>query len=71
MHMLSTALFCLGINWVMKETTLGTKADIKSTFTETVDDLDIADDMSLLSYRYGDIQRKNENYARNAGKIGL
>ena len=52
----------------MKETTLGTKAGIKWTFTETLDDLDFADDISLLSHRYGDIQSKSENRARNAGK---
>ena len=39
------------------------------TFTETLDDLDFADDISLLSHRYGDIQRKSEALARYAGEI--
>ena len=62
---LSPFLFCLGIDWVMKETALGDKSGIKWTFTDTLDDLDFADD------RYSDIQRKSDELARNAGKIGL
>ena len=68
---LSPFLFCLGIDWVMKETALGDKSGIKWTFTETLGDLDFADDISLLSHRYSDIQRKSDELARNAGKIGL
>ena len=68
---LSPFLFCLGIDWVMKETALGDKSSIKWTFTETLGDLDFADDISLLSHRYSDIQRKSDELARNAGKIGL
>ena len=68
---LSPFLFCLGIDWVMKETALGEKSGIKWTFTETLDDLEFADDISLLSHRYSDIQRKSDELARNAGKIGL
>ena len=43
---------------------------IKWTFTETLGDLDFADDISLLSHRYSDIQRKSDELARNAEKIG-
>ena len=59
----------------MKETILRTKAGIKWTFTETLDDLDFAEDMHILLYCYGDIQIKSENLDRDAGKtvfkIGL
>ena len=55
----------------MKETPLGTNAGIKWTFTETLDDADFADDIALLSHCYGDIHRKSEDHARNAGNIGL
>ena len=65
---LSPFLFCLGIDWVMNETALGDKSGIKWTFTETLGDLDFA---SLLSHRYSDIQRKSDELARNAEKIGL
>ena len=68
---LSPFLFCLGIDWVMRETTIGDKSGIKWTFTETLGDLDYADDISLLSHRYSDIQRKSDELARNAEKIGL
>ena len=55
----------------MKETTLRTKAGTKWTFTATLDDLDFADDISLLSHRHGDVQSKSENRARHAGKLRL
>ena len=64
-------LFCLWIDWVMKETALRDKGGIKWTFTETFDSLDFADDISLLSHCYSDIQRKSDEVARNAGNIGL
>ena len=51
----------------MKEITLGIKAGIKWTFTETLDDLDCADDIALLSHNCGDIQSNSENLARNTG----
>ena len=57
---LSPFLFALTIDWVMKEKTLGTKASIKWTFTETLDDLDFADDISLLSHCYGDRHPKQK-----------
>ena len=52
-------------------TSLGDKSDIKWTFTETLDDLDFADDISFLLHRFGDIQRKDEELARNVGISGL
>ena len=58
MHFIPLPLLPIRIDWVMKETTLGTKAGIKWTFTETLDDLDFADDIALLAHRYGDIQGK-------------
>ena len=67
MHTIPLPLL-LGIDWVMKETALGDKSGIKWTFTETLGDLDFADDISLLSHRYSDIQRKSDELARNAGK---
>ena len=68
---LSPFFFCLGIDWVMKETALGDKSGTKWSFTETLDDLDFADDISLLSHRYSNIQRKSDELARNAEKIRL
>ena len=55
----------------MKETALGDKSGIKWTFAETLDDLDFEDDIPLLAHRYIDIQRKSDEFARNAEKIGL
>ena len=54
----------------MKKTSLGDKIGIKLTFTEVLYDHGFADGISLLSHRYGDIQRNKEELARNAGKMG-
>ena len=68
---LSPFLFCLAIDWVMKRTDIGVKSGIIWTFTETLGDLDFADDISLLAYSHRDIQSKTEKLVRNAAKIGL
>ena len=53
-------LFCLEIDWVMKETALGDKGGIKWTFTETLDDIDFADDISSVA-----LLRRHSKKARN------
>ena len=50
---LSPFLFCLGIDWVMRETALGDKSGIKWTFTETLGDLDYADDIARNAEKIG------------------
>ena len=47
---------------------LGTQSGIKGTFTETLDDLDFADDISLLSQRHPKQKRETCQKCR---KIGL
>ena len=64
-------LFCLAIDWIMKKTDIGVKSGIIRTFTESVGDLDFADDISLLALSHIDIQSKTEKLARNAAKVGL
>ena len=68
---LSPFLFCLAIDWIMKRTDIGVKSGITCTFTESVGDLDFADDISLLAHSHRDIQSKTEKLVRNAAKVGL
>ena len=68
---LSPFLFCLAIDWIMKRTDIGVKSGIIWTFTESLGDLDFADDISLLAHSYRDIQSKTEKLVRNAAKVGL
>ena len=69
--LLSPFLFCLAIDWIMKRTDIGVKSGIIWTFTESLGDLDFADDISLLAHSHRDIQSKTEKLVRNAAKVGL
>ncbi len=55
----------------MKRTDIGVKIGIIWTFTESLGDLDFADDISLLAHSHIDIQNKTEKLVRNAAKVGL
>lgn len=68
---LSPVLFSLAIDWIMKNTTYGKRQGIQWTLTSILEDLDYADDPSLLSSRHQDIQQKTELLGAAASKIGL
>ena len=55
----------------MKRADIGVKSGIIWTFTESLGDLDFADDISLLAHSHRDIQSKTEKLVRNAAKVGL
>ena len=44
---------------------------IQWTFTKQLEDLDFADDISLLAHRHEDVQTKLEHVADEAEKVGL
>ena len=48
------------IDWLMKESTKDISRGIQWTFTESLEDLDFADDIALLSQRHQDIQAKTD-----------
>ena len=60
-----------GKDWIMKRTDIGVKSGIIWTFTESLEDLDFADDISLLAHSHRDIQSKTEKLVRDAVKVGL
>ena len=68
---LSPFLFCLAIDWIMKESVENKKTGISWTFFETLEDLDFADDIVLLAHNFNDVQCKTQQVASNAIKLGL
>ena len=55
----------------MKQATSDKKTGIQWTFTKQLEDLDFADDISLLSHRHQDAQEKLSRLAEEAEKTGL
>jgi hypothetical protein len=68
--LLSPMIFSLVIDWVMK-TAMDPPRGIQWTLTRKLEDLDFADDISLLSHRHEDIQTKADNLHSVAGSTGL
>ncbi|PVD27122.1 hypothetical protein C0Q70_12274 [Pomacea canaliculata] len=72
---LSPFLFILAMDWIMKTSTDGERRGIRCTMTmtatTTLDDLDFADDIALLSHRHQDIQEKTKAFSETAGNLGL
>ena len=68
---LSPTIFQMVVDWVMRQSTTGKKTGIKWTFTKKLDDLDFADDISLLSHKLQDSQEKLCCVAEEAEKTGL
>jgi hypothetical protein len=56
-------LFFLAINWVMRQTTGGQKDDIQWTLWTQLDDLDITEDLALLSHNRQKMQNKTTSLA--------
>ncbi|XP_068719550.1 uncharacterized protein [Montipora capricornis] len=68
---LSPTILLLVVDWIMKQATSDKKTGIQWTFTKQLEDLDFADDISLLSHRHQDAQEKLSRLAEEAEKTGL
>ena len=68
---MSGFLFLLAIDWVMKKTTARVKRGIRWDFSTTLEDLDFADDIVLLSSKFQDLNDKNKRMIEEASRIGL
>ena len=64
---MSGFLFLLAVDWVMRRTTEGQRNGIRWNFTTTLEDLDFADDIVLLSSKHQQIQDKTNRLVDNAG----
>ena len=68
---LSPTLFALAINWLLQKVTQDKRQGIQWTILSTLEDLEYADDIVLLSSKYQDIQQKTENLKKTACTLGL
>ena len=69
---LSPFLFCLAIDWVMKESVDNNMTGIRWTLSKTLEDLDSTDDIIvLLSHNFESMQSNTQQVANNALKIGI
>ena len=69
--LLSPTIFLMVIDWIMRQSTTDQKTGIQWTFTKQLEDLDFADDISLLSHRQQHAQEKLDRVAHEAEKTGL
>ncbi|PVD27221.1 hypothetical protein C0Q70_12376 [Pomacea canaliculata] len=72
---LSPFLFILVMDWSMKTSTDSERRGIRWTMTmtatTTLEDLDFANDIALLSHRHQDMQEKTNAFSETAGNLGL
>ncbi|XP_013400983.1 uncharacterized protein LOC106166864 [Lingula anatina] len=68
---LSSILFNLAIDWVMRCTTEDTSRGIRWTLYSTLEDLDFEDDLALLSHTHQHIQEKTDILNIFSQQIGL
>jgi hypothetical protein len=69
--LLSPLLFLLVIDWIMTTVTTGRSNGIQWTLLTQLDDLDFADDLSLLSHNLRQIQDKTTRLATTSAGTGL
>ena len=69
--LLSPTIFLLVVDWIMRQSTSDGRTGIQWTFTKQLEDLDFADDISLLSHKQQDAQEKLNRVAEEAERTGL
>ena len=68
---MSPMLFLVAIDWVMRRTVGNKRRGIRWTLTSMLEDIDFADDISLLLSNANYLQKKTNDLNLNAIKIGL
>lgn len=68
---MSAVLFNLAIDWVMRKTTEDSSQGIRWSLFSTLDDLDFADDLALLSHTHQHMQEKTTRLQKHGQQIGL
>ena len=69
--LLSPFLFLLAVDWIMKETTTGSRNGIQWTLVYQLEDLDFADDLALLAHTHTQMQAKTTKLEAISSKLGL
>lgn len=68
---MSSLLFIIAVDWVMKSTMSNTNNGIRWTLTSNLEDIDYADDLALVSHTENQMKEKTERLEQNARMIGL
>ena len=68
---MSAVLFNLAIDWVMRRTTEDSPRGIRWSLFSTLDDLDFADDLALLSHTHQHMQEKTSRLHTYGKQVGL
>ena len=68
---MSALLFNIVIDWVLSRTTEDRRRGIRWTLSTVLEDLDYADDITLLSHSFNDMQEKSVRLNRFARQVGL
>ncbi|VDP54436.1 unnamed protein product [Schistosoma margrebowiei] len=69
--LLSSFLFLLVVDWIMRTSTSEGKHGIQWTAQNQLDDLDFADDLALLSHTHEQMQAKTASVAAVSASVGL
>ena len=69
--LLSPFLFLLAVDWIMKETTTGSRNGIQRSLVKQLEDLDFADDLALLAHTHTQMQAKTTKLEAVSSKLGL
>ena len=68
--MMSRFLFLLCLDWVMRKATARKRRGIRWNFTTVLEDLDFADEISLLSSKFNNLHKKTGRLAEEAVRVG-
>ena len=68
---MSAMLFNMTIDWVMRRTTEDQSRSIRWTLFSTLEDLDFADDLALVSHTHQHMQEKTTRLSTYAQQVGL
>ena len=64
-------MFLVAIDWIMKTTTQHRRNGIQWTLWRQLDDLDVADDLALLSHSHAQMQEKTDLLNLVSAQTGL
>ena len=68
---MSSVLFNIAIDWVLRRTVEDQRRGIRWTPFSTLEDLDFADDLALLSHTWQHIQEKRDRLSIFSNQVGL
>ena len=68
---MSSVLFIIAVDWVMRTTLTEGNTGLRWTLCTTLEDTDYADDLALLSHTEDHMQEKTRKLEDNARMVGL